>query len=104
MLASDFIAGFFSASTGSIYLCSLPNERGTGKPAELVGRGGGARLDDLAQQQWDRKDRGTFFCVNTLVPRQARRAKETIHEIVCLHADLDLDKIDMARDFAPLSI
>jgi len=61
MSASAFIADFFSASTGSIYLCSLPNERGSGKPAELVGRGGGARLDDLVQHQWDRTDRGTFF-------------------------------------------
>jgi len=98
MSASAFIADFFSTSTGSIYLCSLPNERATGKPAELVGRGAGARLDDLVAYQWDRKDRGTFFCVNTLVPRQARRAKETIHEIVCLHADLDLERIDMAPD------
>jgi hypothetical protein len=95
MSASTFIAEFFNASTGSIYLCSLPNERGIGKPAELVGRGGGARLDDLVHQ-WDREDRGTFFCVNTLLPKQARRAKETVHEIVSLHADLDLDKIDMA--------
>ena len=98
MSVSAFIADFFSVSTGSIYLCSLPNEHGIGKPAELVGRGGGTRLDDLVQHEWDRKDRGTFFCINTVTPRQSRRSKETIHEIVCLHADLDLDKIDISPD------
>ena len=44
------------------------------------------------------RDRGTFFCINTLSPRQSRRSKETIHEIACLHGDLDLDKIDMSPD------
>jgi len=47
MSVSTFIADFFSASTGSIYICSLPNDRGTGQPAEICGRGSGARLDDL---------------------------------------------------------
>jgi len=97
MSVSTFIADFFSASTGSIYICSLPNDRGTGQPAEICGRGSGVRLDDLVGR-WDRKDRGTFFCINTVMPRQSRRSKETIHEIVCLHADLDLDKIDMSPD------
>jgi len=97
MSVSAFIADFFSASTGSIYICSLPNDRGTGQTAEICGRGSGARLDDLVGC-WDRKDRGTFFCINTVAPRQSRRSKETIHEIVCLHADLDLDKIDMSSD------
>jgi hypothetical protein len=98
MRPSDFLADFFNASTGSIYLCSLPNDRNGGRPAEICGRGDGARLDELVLQQWDRKDRGTFFAVNTLRPGQARRAKETVHEITCLHADLDLDKIDATRD------
>jgi len=98
MTPSDFIADFFRFSTGSIYLCSLPNERGKGRPAEICGRGDGARLDELIIHRWDRKDRGTFFAVNTLKPRQAVRSKETVFEIVCLHADLDLDKIDMKAD------
>src|SRR5215831_16254204 len=97
MSVSAFIADFFSASTGSIYICSLPNDRGTGQTAEICGRGSGARLDDLVGC-WDRKDRGTFFCINTVAPRQSRRSKDTIHEIVCLHADLDLDKIDISPD------
>jgi hypothetical protein len=97
MSASDFLADFFSASTGSLYLCSLPNDRGTGTPAEICGRGASAQLDEIVAQ-WDRPGRGTFFCVNTLTPRQSRRSKETVHEITCLHADVDFDKIDLASD------
>jgi hypothetical protein len=98
MSVSEFIAEFFSASTGSIYLCSLPNERDGGRPAEICGRGDGTRLDELVHQAWDRNDRGTFFCVNTVRPGQSRRSKETVHEIVALHADIDLDKVDASRD------
>src|SRR5262249_14947477 len=92
MSASKFLANFFAASTGSVYACSLPNERDVGTPAEICGRGDWTRLDDLVGQ-WDRPGRGTFFCVNTIMPRQARRAKETVAEIVALHADVDFDKI-----------
>ena len=98
MRPSDFLASFFQHSTGSIYLCSLPNERNGGRPAEICGRGDGARLDELITHKWDKPDRGSFFCVNTLRPRQAKRCKDTVHEIVCLHADLDWAKIDMQTD------
>jgi hypothetical protein len=101
MLPSNFIADFFGASTGSIYLCSLPNERNGARPAEVCGRGGGDRLDELVIHKWDKKDRGTFFCVNTVQPTQARRSKETVFEIVCLHADIDLSKVDTAPDAIP---
>jgi hypothetical protein len=97
MLPSNFLADHFRDTTGSLYLCSLPNERGAGKPAEICGRGDAERLDTLIHS-WDRNDRGTFFCVNTVTPRQSRRAKETVYELVCLHADLDLEKIDATPD------
>ena len=98
MTPSDFLADFFSASTGSIYLCSLPNGHNGGRPAELAGRGDGARLDDYVLHKWDKPDRGVFFCVNTIKPGQARRSKETVHEIVCLHCDLDFARIDLKPD------
>src|SRR6516165_541335 len=98
MTPADFIADFFRDSTGSIYLCSLPNERDGGRPAEICGRGDGGRLNTLVLQTWDRRDRGTFFCVNTVTPGQARRSKETVHEVTCLHCDLDFSKIDTAPD------
>jgi hypothetical protein len=92
---SNFLADFFQHSTGSIYLCSLPNERNGSRPAEICGRGGGERLDELVTHTWDKPDRGSFFCVSTLRPGQAKRCKDTVHEIVCLHADLDWARIDM---------
>jgi hypothetical protein len=95
-LPSDFLADHFRHSTGSIFVCSLPNERNGGTPAEICGRGGGARIDELVLHRWDKPDRGTFFCVNALKPKQKVRSKGTVHEIVCLHADLDFDKINMA--------
>jgi hypothetical protein len=97
---SEFIADFFKFSSGSIYLCSLSNERNGSRPAEICGRGDGARLDELALHGWDKPDRGTFFCVNTLQPGQARRSKETVLEITCLHTDIDFGKIEIAPDAA----
>jgi hypothetical protein len=98
MTPAEFITNFFQHSAGSIYLCSLPNERNGGRPAEICGRGDGSRLDTLVLQTWDRADRGSFFCVNTLTPGQARRSKETVHEIVCLHVDIDFAKINTPPD------
>jgi DNA polymerase I-like protein with 3'-5' exonuclease and polymerase domains len=95
MLPSEFLAEHFGTAIGSIYICSLPNERGNGQPAEIVGRGGGNRLDKLVLNTWDREDRGTFFCVATVQPKQTRRSKDTLCEIVCLHLDIDLEKIDL---------
>jgi hypothetical protein len=98
MLPSEFIGDFFSASTGSIFFCSIGNERNGARPAEVCGRGGGDRLDELVLHRWDKPDRGTFFACNTMRPAQARRSKELVHEIVCLHADIDFAKVDMEPD------
>ena len=100
MSASEFLAAFFDAtSSASIYVCSLSNERDNGQSGEakLVGRGDFARIDTFVQRH-DLAGRGTFFCVNTVQPKQSRRTKETIAEIVALHADIDLDKVALAAD------
>jgi hypothetical protein len=93
---SDFLADFFSAGAGSIYCCSLPAECG-GQVAAVVGRGSGSRIDELVQS-WDRPGRGTYFGVNTITPKQSRRCRETIHEIVAAHCDVDFKDIDLTRD------
>jgi hypothetical protein len=98
MRPSDFLASFFQYAEGSIYCCSLPNERDGSRPLEICGRGDGSHIDERVLQTWDKPGRGTFFCVNTVTPRQACRSKETIHEVTCLHADLDLAKIDAEPD------
>jgi hypothetical protein len=100
MSASEFLAAFFDAtSSASIYVCSLFNESDNGQSGEakLVGRGDFARIDAFVQKH-DLAGRGTFFCVNTVKPKQSRRAKETVAEIVALHADVDLDKVTLPAD------
>ena len=100
MSASEFLAAFFDAtSSASIYVCSLLNERDNGQSGEakLVGRGDFAHIDTFVQKH-DLAGRGTFFCVNTVQPKQSRRTKETIAEIVALHADIDLDKVALPTD------
>jgi hypothetical protein len=98
MTPSSFILDFFAHSAGWVFVCSLPNERGNGRAAEVCGRDNGARLDELVTHKWDKPDRGTFFCINTVKPKQAVRSKETVHEIVTLHADLDFAKIETEPD------
>jgi hypothetical protein len=93
MMASRFLSEFFAVSAGSIFICSLPNERGTNSESKLAGRGDFSRIDEFVRKH-DRTNYGVFFCVNTLQPRQACRSKQTISEIVALHADIDLDKVD----------
>jgi hypothetical protein len=92
--ASEFIQTFFGASNGSIYLCSLANERGGGIPAEVCGRGDPHFVDELVKA-WDKPERGTFFAVNTVRPGETRRCKDNVFEIVCLHADIDFAKIEI---------
>src|SRR5262249_14850024 len=40
-------------------------------------------------RKWDTQRRGVFWCVGTLTRDARRRAKETLAELNCLHADLD---------------
>jgi hypothetical protein len=95
MLPSSFLGDFFRDAEGSIFVCSLSNEKKGGqRPFELCGRGDAALLDEKVQR-WDLEDRGTYFCVATLTPNQATRRKETVHQVVCLHADIDLKDTDL---------
>jgi hypothetical protein len=99
MTAGQFLEAFFAASTGSIFVCSLPNDRDAASngEAKLVGRGDFSRIDAFAKK-CDIAGRGLFFAVNALIPGETRRSKDAIGEITCLHADIDLDKIDATRD------
>jgi hypothetical protein len=61
MLPSRFLADFFRDADGSIFICSLANERKSGQRAfELCGRGSSALLDEKVQR-WDLKDRGSLL-------------------------------------------
>jgi RepB DNA-primase from phage plasmid len=101
LTAGQFIEGFFGvSSTASVFICSLPNNKGNGAAGEikLVGRDDDMSRVDAFVQKYDRAGRGSFFCVNTVRPGQTRRAKDTIAEIAALHADIDVDKVEATSD------
>lgn len=89
----DFIASLFGLVTESpVYICSLANERDDpSEPSERhVSTRDGADIEKFVRK-WDRPKRGLFFCVGTV--EGARRAKESVRETICLHADIDFKGI-----------
>lgn len=94
--AIDFIKTLFGASTDApVYICSLANEKDDPKePGErkVTTRDGG----DIARfiTKWDRKRRAIYFCVGTI--NGQRRAKDTVVEIVGLHADIDAKDLEIS--------
>jgi P4 family phage/plasmid primase-like protien len=98
-VAANFIPTLFGAvSEQPVYISTLPNERGGNEPAErhIMTR----ETTAIAQfmRRWDREKRALFFCISTLRPDASRRAKETIAEIVLLHADIDFKSLDLPPD------
>ena len=95
---ATFIADVFGPSTRDpIFLCSLFNaDAGGGEPRFVTTR----CLEDISgfAHKYDRARRGVYYAVNTLKPNARRRAKETISEINCLHADIDFKGVTAAPD------
>lgn len=99
-IAADFIARLFGpVSEQRVYLASLPNkEDGKGEPGErhVITR----ELPDIERfmRKWDRPKRALYFCVGTVQRDARRRAKDTIAEIILLHAEIDCKDVDLAPD------
>ena len=99
-IAANFIARLFGpASEQRVYLASLPNkEDGKGEPGErhVITR----ELPDIERfmRKWDRPKRALYFCVATVQSDARRRAKDTIAEIILLHAEIDFKSVDLAPD------
>jgi P4 family phage/plasmid primase-like protien len=95
--AAGFIGRLFTTvSEHGVYFSSLPNEKNApGEPGErhVITREVDAIKTFLRKS--DRPGRATYFCVATIRPDATRRAKDTISEIVVLHADLDFKAIDL---------
>jgi hypothetical protein len=94
--AVPFLAALFKHSVHPVFITGLTNERGAGSSPQLNTRS--SELVERYTAIWDRPGHGVFFCVATLKPRAARRAKETLAELVCLHADLDSKHIDASLE------
>jgi RecA-family ATPase len=82
------------------YVCSLPNPGTEGKVHEVfyaddnVGR---ARAEKFAQLE-NKPGRGVYDCIGTLRDGAKSRSKDTVAELACLIADLDLKNIVESRD------
>jgi AAA domain-containing protein/DNA primase RepB-like protein len=100
-IGAEFLAGVFGASTEhAVFICSLINNDAR------EGRGADERFvttrdqNDVAAfaRKWDLPKRGIYFCVSTLAPNARRRAKDTLAELNCLHADIDFRDLDASPD------
>jgi hypothetical protein len=96
--ATRFLTELFRGTEGDVYVCSLPNERGT-KPGErYVATRNPAEVVTFAEK-WDRPGRGLFFCISTLkpdanpTPRGSLRCKANAWQVPAIHADIDYDKV-----------
>jgi putative DNA primase/helicase len=89
----QFIEMMFG-SEHSVYVCSLPNERGdeSEPPERHVSTREPSHIAQFIEK-WDRPKRGLFFCTG-IVKKNARRAKENIVQTVFLHADIDFKNVD----------
>ena len=88
--AVTFLATLFERATPPVFLTSLTNDRAATQripPRQIVTRD--CKLVDRFIEKWDRPERALYFCVATLRPGITRRAKANLHELVCLHCDLD---------------
>lgn len=90
-MAQEFFSSTLLRTTvGSIYICTLPNERGQGAPERHI------LTRDLAAitafiKKWDQKGRGLFYCVSTIDGKHRR--KEFYGQTIFLHADVDFKSV-----------
>ena len=108
-VSTDFLAELFAQSHEATFVCSLANDRAATRrlpPREIKTRN--PRLIDHFARTCDRPGRGVFFCVATLGDG-ARRNKQNLAELVCLHADIDFKgvveprtKVEAALKHLPL--
>jgi hypothetical protein len=99
--ASDFLQTIFGDATSDpIFLCSLPNDKGTSPGEQRV------MTRDLVGEvakfvsEWDGTGRGMYLCVSTLRPDAepattggSPRNKANVSETAFLHADIDLKDV-----------
>src|SRR5262245_30778058 len=93
-----FLKALFERSQAPVLFASLANDRAQTRripPRHLISR----EVDRLETfvARWDQPERALYFCVSALRPGAWRRAKDTLSELVCLHADLDCKNIDASQ-------
>lgn len=87
----QFLRTYFANTTGRVFICSLPNEKGRGTEQHVITRNPAQVMTFV--KQWDFAGRGTYYCTGTLKPADDRRRTENIAELVGLHTDTDFKNI-----------
>src|SRR5215831_5142616 len=97
-VGATFLADVFSSSTACpVFICSLINTDAREGSAGAGERFVTTRVPEYISafaRKWDIPRRGVFWCVSTVTRDARRRAKETLAELNCLHADIDFKDLD----------
>jgi putative DNA primase/helicase len=93
MQSADFIVNLFGNSTGRVFLSTLPNPELKGTPA---GEPDERHVWTRNREQigafvakWNRPGRATYLAVSTFQRGATIRCKDTVQELIALHADID---------------
>jgi hypothetical protein len=107
MQSADFIVNLFSNSSGRVFLSSLPNPELKGTPA---GEPDERHIWTRSREQigafvgkWNRPGRATYLAVSTFQRDAASRCKDTVQELISLHADIDFHgTVESAEEIAQI--
>src|SRR3954452_23412930 len=88
--AVEFLTALFQQATHKIHVCTLPNDKSTGKEDHIHSRDDGKIAKAVAD--WNVPLRGTYFCVATV--DGTKRNKTTARELPALWADIDFKDTD----------
>jgi hypothetical protein len=93
MQSADFIVDLFGNSSGRVFLATLPNPelKGTpeGEPDERHIWTRNREQIGAFVTKWNRPGRGTYLAVSTFQRDATSRCKDTVQELIALHADID---------------
>jgi hypothetical protein len=96
--SQDFIKNVFGPVTEApVWITSLGNDRDAGHKPQFVATRDMAEIASFTTQ-WDRAERGLFFCVATMRKNAMERNKDNVAEMIGLHVDIDFKDIDDTPD------
>src|SRR6516165_5025002 len=107
MQSADFIVDLFGNSSGRVFLSTLPNPELKGTPA---GEPDERHIWTRSREQigafvakWNRPGRATYLAVSTFQRDAASRCKDTVQELISLHADIDFHgTVESAEEIAQI--
>jgi RecA-family ATPase len=93
MQSADFVVDLFGNSSGRVFLATLPNPELKGTPE---GEPDERHIWTRSREQigafvtkWNRPGRAVYLAVSTFQRDATSRCKDTVQELIALHADID---------------